>query len=336
MRNAGHMFELVVADGFVPIEVGAVLDVIRIANRLHMGAKIDLRITTLGEAGPVVSADGALSVQAFAPGSADPVPTVLIIAGGGGVAERAPLVMRRISRALTKRIEVVLLSDAASAWVRATRGQRRATTHWEDRVTLLESCAADEIGSILYLDDGQPITSAGMAATSDTMLHILSKRVSDVLAVEVARSLVLERIRPGDTPQQARLSDLPGYRNATLRRALDHMERHLSDEIGAADLEQATRVSVRQIERLFRRHLGRPPLQFLKLLRLRRARHLLETTNMPLVDVAVASGLGAPSSFAKSFRKYLGVSPNHYRLTLTARQPPVERAVRRSGSARSS
>lgn len=309
--------ELLVAPGFVPTELGSVLDIVRIAGRHAGGPLFELRITSFAPGGSVPSMDGGLSAHTQSLSAPDslppPLPDILIVAGGRGVNDAPKPTLSRISRALQSGADVLLLSDAAKIWVSANHDQIEATTHWEDSITLIEGGATHATGTVLYREDGRLVTSAGMAATADTLLSLITRRISGGVAEQVARSLMLERIRPGHTPQHSRLSDLPRYYNPALRAALEFMEINLQEPIRSEDLERVSGMSVRQLERIFKQTMGDTPMQFLKSLRLRRARWLMETTAMPMIDIAVASGFQTASSFTKSFKQKYGFTPSQYR-----------------------
>ncbi len=317
MQPERDIFELLVVDGFVPVEVSTVLDIVRIAGRYSPAQPPELRITQLGPTGMVYSVDEHMAVLASARRTDSETPDVLIVAGGAGVAERRSDILQFVSKALTRGVEVVLLSDAARAWATATKGASNATLHWEDRRVLSEDGAWDGLSAVLYRRNGRVTTSAGMMATSDTLLGLLSARYSDLLAQNISRNLLMDRIRPGETPQADRLADLPGYNDQILRRVIDHMEQNLTEPITSRDLSRVAEVSVRQVERLFRKHLGRSPFQFLRDLRLNQARLLLETTNLSLSDIAIASGLGSNAHLSKRFRRAFGAPPNAFRRTLS-------------------
>ena len=92
-------------------------------------------------------------------------------------------------------------------------------------------------------------------------------------------------------------------------RIIDIMEAHIEDPLDLPQLAAQSGISQRQMERLFRAHAKRSPIQFYTRLRLRHARRLLHQTELSVVDVGVASGFGSTEHFSRSFRSAFGVSP---------------------------
>lgn len=97
------------------------------------------------------------------------------------------------------------------------------------------------------------------------------------------------------------------------RRVLDYMRAHLADDIGLADLAAQAGLSTFHFVRTFRHTMGAPPHRYLAHLRVERARHLLETTDMPVTEVAAAVGYQTPQALARVFRRDMGSSPGEWR-----------------------
>jgi transcriptional regulator GlxA family with amidase domain len=105
-----------------------------------------------------------------------------------------------------------------------------------------------------------------------------------------------------------------GVTDDKLLRVLRQMETTIETPQTRADLARLAGVSVRQLERLFRRHLGRGMHQHYTSRRLERARQLLRETTLPILDIAVATGFGSSSQFARAYSRAFGESPSHTRV----------------------
>ena len=105
-----------------------------------------------------------------------------------------------------------------------------------------------------------------------------------------------------------------GVDNRKLIDSIHLMEAHLEEPLAQGALAAAVGISRRQLERLFRRHVGRPPNRYYMQLRLDRARRLLLQTDMAVVDVAMACGFVSASHFAKCYRRLYGVTPRQARI----------------------
>jgi AraC-like DNA-binding protein len=79
------------------------------------------------------------------------------------------------------------------------------------------------------------------------------------------------------------------------------------------DLAQAIDVSPAHLQKLFKTETGIPPIQFIKQIRLEKARELLETTFLRVQQIAFQVGINDQSYFDREFKKKYGVTPNQYR-----------------------
>ncbi|HMQ57895.1 MAG TPA: helix-turn-helix domain-containing protein, partial [Rhizobiaceae bacterium] len=136
------------------------------------------------------------------------------------------------------------------------------------------------------------------------------------LANKVATQFQHERIRPAEDRQRiGQEPDLTG-KSEKLRKVTQLMADHLDEPLAAGDLAKSVGLSVRQVERLFLRHLGATPGRYYMTLRLERARELLRQTNVPILEVALATGFTSHSYFAQSYRLQFGRAPSDERRTV--------------------
>ncbi len=201
---------------------------------------------------------------------------------------------------------------------------RRATTHWMFTDKLAREFPAVQVQpEVLYVDDGDVLTSAGTAAAIDLCLHLVRDLDGAEVANRVARRMVVPPHRAGG---QAQFIDppLPAVEGAdplaaTIRWALEHLDGPLTVD----ELARHALMSRRTFTRAFRRRIGSSPLQWLLDQRILLARRLLETTDLPVETVAQRSGLGSAVSLRAHFARNLGVSPREYRLTFSRERAPV-------------
>jgi transcriptional regulator GlxA family with amidase domain len=147
------------------------------------------------------------------------------------------------------------------------------------------------------------------------MLEIVRADFGQSLANEVANQFQHERIRsPVDRQRVGPERDLTG-KSEKLRRIVELMADNLDEPKSAVELARHAGLSVRQVERLFLRHLNMTPGRYYMRLRLERARELLRQTNLPILDVAIATGFTSHSYFAQSYRLMFGRPPSEERRT---------------------
>lgn len=191
---------------------------------------------------------------------------------------------------------------------------RRATTHWAhagDLATRHPLVTVDP--DVLYVDEGSVLTSAGKAAAVDLLLHLVRLDLGAAAANAVARSLVLPPHRSGGQVQF--VPPLRAPRPAAFGDLLDWCRARLDGPLGVAEVARHAGLSTRQLTRRFLHHTGRGPGRWLADERVRQAQVLLETTDLPVEEIARRCGLGTATSLRRRFREALGVSPSAYRST---------------------
>lgn len=191
----------------------------------------------------------------------------------------------------------------------------RCTIHWENRAGFLERFPDIDCTGNVFEIDRKRYTCAGGTTSIDLMLEIVRTDFGPNIANSVANQFQHERIRSaGDRQRVGPERDLTG-KSDKLRRIVELMADHLDEPLSAIQLAKSAGLSVRQVERLFLRHLGVTPGRYYMRLRLERARELLRQTNMPILDVAVATGFTSHSYFAQSYRLQFGRPPSEERRT---------------------
>lgn len=195
---------------------------------------------------------------------------------------------------------------------------RPATTHWAhaaDFRALYPQVKLDE--DVLFVDDGDVLTSAGLGAGVDLCLHVVRTDHGSEVANRAARYNVVPPWREGGQSQfiERQVPDGGSDGTAPTRAWALH---HLSEPLDLATMAAHARMSMRTFSRRFRAETGQPPGAWLTQQRVQHARHLLETTDLPVDAVATAAGLGTATSLRQHLRSSIGVSPLAYRRTFRA------------------
>jgi transcriptional regulator GlxA family with amidase domain len=167
---------------------------------------------------------------------------------------------------------------------------------------------------VLFTDDGDLLTSAGLSAGVDLCLHLIRRDHGTEVANHVARHLVVPPWRDGGQAQfiERQMPERPEQSTAAARTwALERLE----SPIRISELARATGMSVRTFTRRFRAETGESPTAWLIRQRVSHAQRLLETTDLPVDAVAERSGLGSAASLRAHLRAHAGVSPTAYRRT---------------------
>ncbi|MET9802627.1 helix-turn-helix domain-containing protein [Streptomyces sp. NPDC006368] len=315
-----HRVVVLALDGLLPFELG-------IPHRIFGRAKsADGRplytITTCGVApGPVrTDADFTIDVP-YGPEALATADTVVVPASYdlGPVYEEGRLTDELAAALARIRPGTRLVSICTGGYVLAAAGfldWRPATTHWAaaDHFQRLFPTIRVDAG-VLFIDDGDVLTSAGVAAGLDLCLHIVRRDHGSAVANEVARVTVVPPHRDGGQAQYIQRPVPEPAQRATTTAARAWALTHLHEPLQLRDLAEQEAMSVRTFTRRFREEVGVSPGQWLTQQRVERARHLLETTDLTVDQVARDSGFGTAQSMRAHLQAVLGVPPTVYRRT---------------------
>jgi transcriptional regulator GlxA family with amidase domain len=242
----------------------------------------------------------------------------LLVVSGLGVERRvtpALLALLRRERARGTPIGAV----CSGAFVLARAGLldgAEAAIHWGYHDLMAERFPAVRLSRGVFVAGGRHDTASGGTAAADLMLHRIARAHGQDLATEVADQMVYNAVREGSAPQRVSLQARHGMRNARLVRAVRLIESRLEAPPRPGEVAEAVGISVRQLERLFDRHLGTSPGRFAMERRLARARNLIVQTEQSVAEIAMASGFSSTTHFARAFRARFGVSPMAHRARL--------------------
>ncbi|MEV5314134.1 MULTISPECIES: helix-turn-helix domain-containing protein [unclassified Streptomyces] len=214
-----------------------------------------------------------------------------------------------------------LASICTGVYVLAAAGYldgRPATTHWADAERFQRMFPRIKVDAdVLFIDDGDVLTSAGVAAGIDLCLHIVRRDHGTAVANEVARRTVVPPHRDGGQAQYIQ-RPVPHPQQATTTTARAWALGRLHEPIQLRDMAEQEAMSVRTFTRRFREETGVSPGQWLTQQRVEHARHLLESTDLSVDQVARDAGFGTAQSMRQHLQAALGVTPTAYRRTFRA------------------
>ncbi|GAA4056889.1 GlxA family transcriptional regulator [Actinomadura miaoliensis] len=194
----------------------------------------------------------------------------------------------------------------------------RVTTHWIAADLLAAAHPRLEVApDVLYVDNGQFLTSAGAAAGLDMCLHMIRRDYGSAVAADAARLSVMPLEREGGQAQFIVHDRPPVPQGSELEPLLAWLQDNLARSLTLDDISAHAGMSTRTLIRRFREQTGTTPLQWLHRARIRQAQHLLETTRHSVERIGAQVGFGSPTAFRDRFKKTVGVSPNTYRRTFS-------------------
>jgi transcriptional regulator GlxA family with amidase domain len=192
---------------------------------------------------------------------------------------------------------------------------RRATTHWAHAERLAERYPAVTVDpGVLYVDEGDVLTSAGVAAGIDLCLHLVRRDHGAEVANAVARRIVVAPHRDGGQAQFVE-APVPVVDEHGLEPTRAWATQRLREPLTVAAMARHAACSERTFARRFRAETGTTPLQWLLGQRVLHARRLLEATDLPVEHVADAAGFGTAASLRSHFRRATATTPLAYRRT---------------------
>jgi transcriptional regulator GlxA family with amidase domain len=191
---------------------------------------------------------------------------------------------------------------------------KRATTHWLGADQFRVAFPAVELDAdVLYVDEGQVLTSAGASAGLDLCLHMVARDYGALVAAHSARLAVAPMYRAGGQAQfMVRNRQL---KNSELDSLLCWIEAHADQKLTLGDIAAQAAMSIRTLNRRFQAETGQTPMQWVTGVRVRHAQELLECSCDGVENIARRVGFDSVSNFREQFKKTTGVPPQAYRTT---------------------
>jgi transcriptional regulator GlxA family with amidase domain len=317
----GPLFE-----GSIPMAVFGV-------DRRGQGLPYYRLLTCMGEAGPLPTTGGIMMATPYGLAAADAAGTIIIPAWRS-VTDRVPeAALTTLRRAGREGARIVGLD--AGVFVLAAAGlldHRPATTHWMYAPTLARRFPRVRVQHReLCVDDGQIITGAGAAAGLDACLHLVRRDHGPQVAASLARRLVFPAGRRGGQAPYFDAAPADGLPDDPIAETMSWALDHLTEPFDVDAMAERSALSRRSFDRRFRVVTGSAPLQWLNTQRVMYAQRMLESTDLPMDQVATRSGFGSLVAMRGHFRRQLSTSPAAYRQAYRENSASGGRAARARG-----
>ncbi|MDT0614271.1 GlxA family transcriptional regulator [Streptomyces lancefieldiae] len=318
-----HRVVVLALDGLIPFELGIAQRIFGLARDERRRRLYEVVTCSVRPPGPVeTDADFAILVG-HGPEALATADTVVVPASYelGPVHEEGVLTEELAAALARIRPGTRLVAICTGGYVLAAAGYldgRPATTHWasaEHFQRLFPKVRVD--ADVLFIDDGDVLTSAGVAAGIDLCVHIVRRDHGTAVANEVARRTVVPPHRDGGQAQYIE-RPVPDPQQSSTTNARAWALARLREPIQLRDMAAQESMSVRTFTRRFREEVGISPGQWLTQQRVERARHLLESSGLSIDQVAHEAGFGTAQSMRQHLQAALGVTPTAYRRTFRA------------------
>lgn len=298
-------FDVAVAHGFVLVEVAAVVDALRIANRVSARPAF----------GWTYRSHHGGTVESFSQAKVDterfeerPAADYLFVIGNSNQDEPHLSLGPVIDRYTHRGGQVYLLAEAASRYIRERGAEAQGlSTHWENSAIFRERMEIFDADNALASRDGRVVTCAGMSTALDVVLSVMGQHMPSAELMTVANIFLHDKIRDFGTRQPFGGTGGTATGDAELNRAIEIMQGHIEEPVPISKLVRMVGVSSRSLERKFRNYLNTTPNTYYRQLRLAQANNLLLNTTLSVREVGLACGFS--EGFSVLYKKFFGITP---------------------------
>ncbi|WP_238719679.1 GlxA family transcriptional regulator [Nitratireductor alexandrii] len=303
-------YGFLLVDGYALMSAASAVEPLRAANLLSERPLYDMRFVSAAGGWTRSSAlSGAFETEPVADCGTD-FDILFVVAGGDPLAFRDDRLFAWLRRLARSGVPLGGISGGAAILAAAgVMTARRFTLHWQHIDALRAMHPEALVERRLFVIDRDRFTCAGGMAPLDMAHALIAKEHGVALARAVSDWFIHTGIRQAEAPQQLDAVQKYGLHHPALIATVELMASHIADPLKLEDLAALSGIGARQLERLAHAELGRSVMQFYRTLRLDKADELLRQSNLPLDEVALATGFVGRSHFSRAFQARFGVSP---------------------------
>jgi transcriptional regulator GlxA family with amidase domain len=310
-RAARHLVAVLAFDGVVLGDLSAPCEIFGRVRDRRGRAPYEVRVCSIT---PAVTSQHVVLRAPWRLSTLSRAHTVIV----PGIDDLDRAIPKGVTHALRRAVDrgARVASICSGAFILAATGALdglRATTHWASASELARrhpSIAVD--ASVLYVDNGDVLTSAGAAAGLDLCIHLVRRDLGADAAARVARAAVMPLERAGGQAQFI-AHEAPASDGISMGPLLAWLEHNLHKDLTLPVIARHAATSTRTLSRRFREQVGTTPALWVTRARVRRAQSLLETTGLSVERVAAEAGFGSAAVLREHFRQVVGTSPLAYR-----------------------
>jgi transcriptional regulator GlxA family with amidase domain len=295
--------------GFSMLALSSAIEPLRSANRL-LGTE-RFRWNIIGPYKGQISASNGLEISAEYEISAAPDADLTIVVASLGLENFSDKKLMEHLRKL-RRSGQMFGAISSGTLILAQAGvlhNRSATVHWESLDAMTAAHPNLQLSTELFRIDGQVYTAAGGAAAMDMVLELIASLEGRAIAADIADQFLHGVIRPSSDAQRADVKWRYRLTDRRLEKAIAMMEGAYDPPIKISVIASTVGISDRQLERLFRKTLGKTPSAFYLTLRLEHAHARLVGSTDSLARIAQTTGFSSPGHFSRAYKSWSGSSP---------------------------
>ncbi|NOD65193.1 MULTISPECIES: GlxA family transcriptional regulator [unclassified Ruegeria] len=303
LKQTIRHFDILVAPGFVLLELASLVDVLRVANRVCASPPFTYTYRSL-RGGDIASSSDAFVSTLTVP--SQPTADYLFVIGNTDPDQPDLSLGRIVSDYTFRGAQVFLLSEAASRYINE-QGTEDLATHWENASFLRERGARFEAKLLIATEIGPVVTCAGMSATADIALSVIGRHISGPAKMTVADIMLHEQIRDFSSMQPFSGAKTTATGDAKLDQCIKLMQENIEEPLPIRQIVEDLNLSNRSLERKFKSFFGTTPNGFYREMRLAKANNLLMNTTMSVREIGMACGF--PNGFSSVYKSFFGVTP---------------------------
>ncbi|AZV23633.1 GlxA family transcriptional regulator [Mesorhizobium sp. M7A.F.Ce.TU.012.03.2.1] len=330
MKATRRLFSLYLVPGFSLQAFSSAVEALRLANEVLESESYAWRIVSddghpvRSSCGVTISVDTSLKEERGVLGQRGSFSSAAVVCGGSYPlpVNRAVHGWLRESRA--RKLGLVGIGSGVFSIAQTGLADgRRCAVHWEQFPSFVEQFPNVVAVQSAYEIDGDTYSCSGGDAAFDMFVQFVIEDYDSFIASRVCEKAAAMRLRqPGDR-QRLPLHAGAAIHHDGLLKMIEQMERTLDEPLALEEIAASSRLSRRQVERIFSKQIGRSPAKYYLEMRLERAHLLILNSQLPIVEIAMACGFISASHFSKAYRENYRLAPRE------ARSEAVER--RRNG-----
>lgn len=306
-------FTFLILPEFTLLAFSSALDPLRIANQLAQQPLYSWTVAS-ADGTPEVSSSGVAIAADTDVTDLSPDSHLLICSGNRGTEVASDKVLSAVRKHARFGGRIGGICTGAASLARAGfLRDRRFTLHWENQPGFAEVFPDLTPTRSRYEIDGDLMTCGGGSAATDMIVAMITEDYGRDFAVAVSDMCLNPPDLDRQRDQRSSIGKAIGSRNPKVLAVLRDMYANVEQPLDMTELAARARVSRRQLERQFKLLLGETPSTTYRNIRLDRARALLVETDLPLIDVAMATGFNSQNVFSRHFRSRFGMSPSGQR-----------------------
>ncbi|TDP01839.1 GlxA family transcriptional regulator [Marinomonas balearica] len=241
--------------------------------------------------------------------------TVLVICGGfRSPLKSEPLLTKKLTKSAQSNATIIGIWNG-SFYIANSKIKTGSTIsiHQNNKAIMEERFPALNVSTSTFTEEDKVLTCSGPNSTLDMMLQLINRSHGTAFSHAVAEVIGCDRSNKKDSNAMNRFLFSESHTPDCIKEAIQLMENNVEDPLSIGELTQLVGTSRRQIERLFKNHVGVTPARYYMEYRLTHARQLIQQSNLSIFEISIACGFVSAAHFSRTYHRFFGKSPIDFR-----------------------